>query len=105
MKMQYSPNLHGGLMYILMCSKWLFEAEMLSCRTSFEERTYMNLTVNVAVCENWVFSNKFMKRPWSTTYTLHPWGSLAAAQYRSRICVKLVSQKTYSSRHSPLFKL
>ena len=21
----------------------------------------MNLTVNVAVCENWVFSNKFMK--------------------------------------------
>ena len=23
----------------------------------------MNLTVNVAVCENWVFSNKFMKGP------------------------------------------
>ena len=35
---------------------------MLSCRTSSEEHTYMNLTVNVAVCENWVFSNKFMKK-------------------------------------------
>ena len=45
MKMQYSPNLHGRLMYILMCSKWLIEAEMLSCRTSFEERTYMSLIV------------------------------------------------------------
>ena len=37
--------LHGRLMYILMCSKWLFEAEMLSCRTSFEEHTYMSLIV------------------------------------------------------------
>ena len=63
MKMQYSPNLHGRLMYILMCSKWLFEAEMLSCRTSSEEHTYMNLTINVTVYENWVFSNKFMKGP------------------------------------------
>ena len=45
MQMQYSPNLHGGFMYILMCSKRLFEAEMLSCRTSFEERTYMSLIV------------------------------------------------------------
>ena len=45
MKMQYSPNLHGKLMYILMCSKWLFEAEMLSRGTSFEEHTYMSLIV------------------------------------------------------------
>ena len=45
MKMQYSPNLYGRLMYILMRSKWLFEAEMLSCRTSFEERTYMSLII------------------------------------------------------------
>ena len=45
MKMQYSPNLHGRLMYILMCSKWLIEVEMFSCRASFEERTDMILIV------------------------------------------------------------
>ena len=61
MKMQYSPNLHGRLMYILMCSKWLFEAEKFSCRTSFEERTYMSLIVKVAIYESRVLSSKLMK--------------------------------------------
>ena len=36
---------------------------MLSYRASPEEHTYINLTVNVAVCEKWVLSNKFMKGP------------------------------------------
>ena len=43
------PEHHGRgvrrLMYILICSKSLLKEEMLSCRTSFEEHTYMSLTV------------------------------------------------------------
>ena len=61
MKMQYFPKLHGRLIYILICSKWLIEAEMLSCRTSFEEHTYMSLIVNVAIYESRVLSSKLMK--------------------------------------------
>ena len=100
MKMQYSPNLHGRLMYILMCSKWLFEAEMLSCRTHLYEsdcQTSQSMRVG--------FSLVTHERSRSMTHKLHPRGRPTVATYQSRLYVKLDSQKTCSSRPSPLFKL
>jgi hypothetical protein len=43
---------------------------------------------NVAVYEIWVISSKLMKRPWSTTYILHPRRGLLVARYWLWVSVK-----------------
>ena len=95
-KMPYSPNLHGRLIFILMCSKWLIYLYKQRCCPAEHLLKITPIWVwllNVAVRESWVLSNKLMKGPGVRRICSKPRGSRAAAQYRFRLCVKLWRRK------------
>ena len=70
LKMQYSPNLYGWLMFILMYFKWLYYISRYVVLLTIFWKTHHHLLkntpiwvwlLNVAVHESWVLSNKLMK--------------------------------------------
>lgn len=95
---QFSPNLHGWLIFTLTCFEWPEYAKILSYKPYLKEHTHGSLLGLGA-------SSKLMKSPGVWCISSYPRESHLTAYCRSRLHVKLVWIKKMQFKAQSMFML